>query len=881
MGSENHIPKEILFCLTILLFTFLSSAQSAAISDTDDIWKNDVEGIANIDISTSCTGIDNFKVNSSTADLTSEFNSENGELTASIYEENLDSYYGAYDVSITCNGTKEYREDVFSINNLEINSFRKIGDSKNWRGERISLSADVTVSGPKNAGQFTYNIDLINNGERSNLANEETTMSDIDLNPRIPEDVSPGTSPIVLTVDYNPSNAQSVSESREIGINIQSPWSIEISNRTLGDRLVNYDKLNNFDRNVEIEYKGEAVNDLANSNFYLTVKTDNNTIVQGLNERKNDFLSSQLISYQEGKYKLGFRSVPRLDVGKYKFEIGVEDDETGKTIVDQFSVDKYISFSGTVIDSSGSAVNTNFGAVRDRTSPGITSSGGEYSANLLPGQYNMTVAFPELTLDLTNVRINKNTVNFKGDNQPIRYNELSSEQLIGTIQGATVLNAISVDFAIPYEKASAVMSYDSSKAAFDEVEVMQCREWVGSECSGEWQSTEGNNTKVDLGQVTFPVDSTDLQGRKIMRSAFMVIKNTKLVPKDLAITDDRVARGSPIPLSGKVETTNGNAVSDVKVKISILKGEEYIQNSTVTTASDGTFRAVTEVPKEIGTYNIEITGIKEPFRSFNVEDAGTFDVFVPRELSLTTPDSTEFYIGQQSEISFGVVNSGSAKVKDVKLRIKGLKNTWYEFQKQEWSSLNPGDRRQAVMQVNLPEDYCSDECKEYPKFDVEVIGKSGGQSLRTVKSIQAVVTKKNSSASGVSSSKSDDSSMFRSTGKFLERQSSLNIALGLILIFMMVLVAAVKQKKDDDGRSSRNAVSYSGSTGSQSRGNGGRPNVKKPEVSSSDPNPDENTSKEQEEKEDNDDEDAGLTCGKCGEGFDTKSALKIHEQAIH
>jgi hypothetical protein len=165
------------------------------------------------------------------------------------------------------------------------------------------------------------------------------------------------------------------------------------------------------------------------------------------------------------------------------------------------------------------------------------------------------------------------------------------------------------------------------------------------------------------------------------------------------------------------------------------------------------------------------------------------------------------------------------------------------------------------------------------------------------------------------------------TGEFLASQSSLNIALGLIMVFTMALAGAIKKKKKDDtsgGRGGSRSVSRNG--GGRGAGGAGRQvNIQRPKVapSSEEPqvmSPDDDideiaeamTEKDEqgaidtdnvdeveishqepevetpgeegnEEMEDEDDEESegDFKCDTCGENFDTESGLKLHREALH
>jgi hypothetical protein len=815
-----------------------------------------------------------------------------------------DEPYGKYNASLFCSGnfneSNTFKLKKFRLSNPVLNS-----DSK-YRGDKFEVKTDVDVAGGKLKGNIEFKLSMLG-ADFTSLSADTTkngkTYNLISKIPEDPEEVNTGEKVLEINATYYSGSDKQVQDKIDVEktLSVEDPWkNTKILSRTPEKDIISYKSLDEFNQNVTVRYRGnEGVRGLVSNDFFLTVEDENGTVLNGLEEER--MINSQVISQQKGKYRLTLNSIPQIDVGEYNFKIGVEKDDGKKHVFSELGVHRYLTFSGTVKDSKGKPVSVNIDAVRDRKSPGIKTSGGSYTAQLLPGKYNMTVDLPDLSIEFRGVKISKETVDFRNGVQPIKYDAIKSKQLEGEVQGTTVNNAASVKFGIPFEKSRVIMGYDGSQLSYENVKVMQCSDWSGNKCFGEWGTTNSEETMVDLGQVSFP--ATPLKNDRddnVLRNAFMVIKNTELLPKQLQLTEDRVARGSKVPVQGRIETPSGNKVSDVDVKISVLKQGSYVNNETVTTSSSGTFQANMKVPEESTTYSVEVRAEKPPFQGFQKTDLGTFDVYVPREIKLSPPDKIEFSPGTTSKMTFDVINGGQADAKNVKLRVKNLKNTWYDFAQQEWDKLKPGEQRQAVMTVEIPEDYCSDECTEYPKFNVEVVASSDGEPLKTVETVQAVVNKDNGSTQQTGSNSAskgmgvDTPNVMRATGDFLKRQSSLNIALGLVLIFLITLAGAVKHKQSSTTRGGRGRGQNRGRRGGSGRPqisneSGSQPasNNKVLEVSPKETvekNPDSSQTEEkshEETREIKESEDDGIRCGKCGEEFDTESALDIHKQAIH
>jgi hypothetical protein len=228
----------------------------------------------------------------------------------------------------------------------------------------------------------------------------------------------------------------------------------------------------------------------------------------------------------------------------------------------------------------------------------------------------------------------------------------------------------------------------------------------------------------------------------------------------------------------------------------------------------------------------------------------------------------------------------------------------------------------------------------YPALDIEVSAEnSDGEVFTDEDSIQTQLTRSDSSTgddtetadrqsedpedeeSGSSFSTQDAVNM---TGEFIESQSSLNIALGMILVFLMVIAGAISKKKDQtDDRRARPQIqkpignSNNGSsqvkdltrgkdeevqtgdeeveekeTGSEQEkhdeddefdsqideiaGAFGEEEEDSEEVEEQEPEPEETIAEELQEEEE-----SHFACEVCGEKFDSESGRKLHESVMH
>ncbi|MFB6208495.1 MAG: hypothetical protein ABEJ69_04030, partial [Candidatus Nanohaloarchaea archaeon] len=488
----------------------------------------------------------------------------------------------------------------------------------------------------------------------------------------------------------------------------------------------------------------------------------------------------------------------------------------------------------------------------------------------------------------------------------IRYDDIALNKVGQSLEGVTVANALAVWFGYPFEDGRITMEYDTTKVNPSNLKVYECVGWNinGVTCysSSEWKSVGVKRSWIHptVGTVTFPVTPYNVTGKSQLLNGYMVVKNTPLNLDYVEFSSDRIEKGGSLGLNGKLVTPSGESVSGALVSASIVdpKGNVVVPSTSTTTNSAGLFSFSKTVPGEEGSYRIRLHAEKKPYSSLDTTVQKSFETYTSKEVSLSGPDTTKFYVGGRSTTEFTIINSGQAALKDVKISVKGFDRSTYSFKKKEWSKLEPGDNVKALMVTRLPSDFCENACQEYRTLQVEVTGNADGNKINDIVSVQAQVSKESPPTKvSVDNATGNNATGFSfkmpNTGEFLKRQGSVNIALGLIIVFTLVLATAIKKKNSGDDRGSRPVMSGSG-------GRGGGMRKQKPDVagdSSGDEQDEEDdeagqeTEEDEEEKKemngesggekDGGDGDEGIVCSVCGEEFDTESARDLHEQAIH
>lgn len=834
---------------------------------------------------------------------TADQNIESGESFS--YDLQNSNPEGEYEAVLECQGGNTDSQK-FSVLQLHVSRISPTQEISRFRGEKISADIKAKVNG-SSGDQFSLqdaDFSMRLTGASTDLLNVNEIDSSQGANiyrieGEIPGNVEPGFEFLESSVSYSPDSVDgSINKNIEgFSVQIQKPWNFDITNRTPENSIINYENSHRISIETQITHKGEPENSLSSSDFYLIVKDAEGDVVDDLNEK--EWILSDLQN-TDGEYRLTLSNIPSLEIGKYNWFIGLDEDD-GKEIV-ELPVYNYMFLSGDIHDAQGKGVNSEILVESESTvTKQLNVDDGTYRGRVLPGNYNFTVNFPELTSSFQNVQLRE------GVRGTIRYDEIPQGDVEGVLDGVSVVNAVGVVFGYPLGgEAYMDMSYDPSQVSFDNAQIVECKRWniVKRNCWGEWSSLNESEVTIypTVGRAEFTGEPVNVsEGREKLMSAYMIVRNTRLTPENIDMEMGRSEIGSSQSIDGKIETPSGEGVGGVNVEVSIVEGENVMETVTAQTNSNGNFGTQINLPEEAGIYTVNVEARKDPYQGFQTTLSGNVETFIRKSVSIDVPEDVEFYPGESSQTSFTVVNDGQTDITDTKLRINGLKNTWYEFDQASWSSIEPGGSREAVMTVELPSDYCGQQCTEYPTFNAEVVATSDGESLNDLESVQSVVTKERSGNSSESSEAQDSENQGSSfsmpdvegaTGKFLEQRSSLNIALGLATVFILALAVSVKKKKESDSdRNNRmNGNSSRPVQGSSSR------SISKPDVGSREESEEEQETEhdkddaqaiEEEQKQDQNEgsvensDNGSHKCSVCGEQFDTESALELHEQAMH
>ena len=848
--------KSLIILFAVILLTGLATAQNSADvfeSDLPDpVWNNSNEDYK-------------FELTSEDYDLDGDIDWLNQKgTTVNFVKENItDGELGKSSFNIT--NSSEFSED-FSLNISEL-EFEENG---------LTYSEGFLLPGDEFKADITLNAKGLNREvEPSNFewdSNLEEDFDSGDLSQRISSrDISD--SGEKLNFELSAQNFNGVSKSVDLTV-----YAFEASSDDLSffyrEMLGNEFQINAFEGS-------ESFNNIEEKDFSFS----------------NDEASNWLEIDASGN-TVNFEFEARPDLNQGEDEIVVV--EFRDREIADFEVVYRNRFAGEVRDLAPSRVDTQF-YLEGPNTEFSTDQNGEFE------RFFTESTAEQMAYDFPNALVEMSNFHFKfedprGQTNDIYYEYYSEFDEIELGQKPDGLRPVNLaafrsDYNFDQEKSRVYIDFDGSKVnSVDDVEVWECEYWMfeRERCADGW--TQKDPREDGQNRVSVSVNPYN----KLFGGNVNVLWNAYLVgvPEGVGsslafesrpdLGSSRMVSGEEFSISGEIIDDNtGNSVEDVEVQIS-LNSESESFSMSAETGEDGVFEANQEI-EESGIYDIEIVGEKPPFEDLVFEESGVLEVYYETGLSVTSESDPEIGLGEDYDIVYTVENTGQAVAEDIELDVSGVDD--YSLEPNQISDLESGESVDIVLTINLPED-----TRTPPSITFEVNGVSSGDeitgSASTLASFHDDVTFEEESAgssedtgdsSETESSRSypDTAEVRQMTGEFIESQSQMNLALGLILVFAAVLAVAVKNKKNDSGRDMRGR--------GQSRVQA--PQVAPPEEDEEEPEKEESagsseesensSSKEEEESSSDTGEDGEVACDVCGETFDTESGMNLHKQALH
>jgi len=507
-----------------------------------------------------------------------------------------------------------------------------------------------------------------------------------------------------------------------------------------------------------------------------------------------------------------------------------------------------------------------------------------------------------------------------------------------------------MEFGYPMEDPKVRMEFDPDRVDPEDVRVFECQNWnfFGQECrSDDWNTINESDVEIRRGQTyyaEFPVepytvpDGDHHAGQDIINNAYVIGTTADLDLNDYALSisgveDESVVINEDIEFRGRVIDENDNEIANADVEVRLATSEEeYTYEGT--TDELGNFEGVSgEAPGTAGQYTVDLTVNKENYNEFTHTYDNRLEAYVEEGVRIDFPEvenTIDLRPGEETETEVVVENIGQKEVTDVNLDLGGDDTEYADLSESRFSVIDPESEETVTLSMELPEDF---QESNYPSFDISAEGDSNGEEVDYTNTLYTTVVDTSPVENDTEESETEEETeteagtlaqeiedFEQATGEFVASQSSLNLALGLIMVFAMVLAAAVKKNKDEDHSSrgrphrdlNRPRIEKPDLSGSQSQLEHVKPedsvddaiedmgeeeddefdsvideiaeevedSEKEDSKDSSEDSSEDSEKESSKESKDEDSEDE-ITCDVCGESFDTESGKKLHKQALH
>ncbi len=471
-------------------------------------------------------------------------------------------------------------------------------------------------------------------------------------------------------------------------------------------------------------------------------------------------------------------SVPDEAPGSYQLQI------TGryKSYSDTISKEIYftIPFSGALTYASGQIVYASIEMQNLDTGKwyktSVNKGTGEYSLDLLPGRYKLKLSSPEIE------KVEINGIDIKEDSEMITSNSpISIDSFTGGegIAGINCVKLIVFQFALSFENAQIWIKYKDIDVTGSEedMELYSCHDWNYGKrkCNGEWTS------------VPFDINTvTNIVHFNITEFSAFILGNKKSMSLEATMDKDTYNSREHITFTGNVMDNEGFPVENAKVSYSIkdmgLSGSTYTDDRGHFVAAD------LVAPEEEGTYIMEITVEKNPYKIFTT----TYPVKIVKkvEFTLAVPEEVGVDLDKTTQTKLSIINTGQKDLSSVSVSVKGISTDWYSLVPMTINNLTVGSEKVVTMNIRIPSEYCKEKCQIYYFVDVTAKSDNGLEQTKSFTlRINENVTETISPGGGISLPSLP-------TGNIIENLSNPYVAVTVFILIAFVVLFLMKNRKN-------------------------------------------------------------------------------------
>jgi len=676
------------FKIGILLLLFLFNLQDVSALEinnlevTEEVWLNEdnmiyisFECSANANVSGNVTGAGySMQLPSFTETPYINYSTYNTIVNLNIQGEPVNPYK----VTVFCakNSSQAMAEKYFSIYRLTALIAGITIPSGNptdviYTSDYLLIKVGVIENGQALTAGVNFSVSI--DGRQLGLISQPRDLSNLwELEVNVPMDFEPvDNKPLRLNAVYN---GHSVSTTSDKYLNVKPSLSVEIIDPSL---LNPYRLTDTADINITVSVS------------YRSMPLSSSSVLDFEAKLNNNDLTIRNIEYEDPSNWIVSVNIPEMTPSNEKYYLDIfATYESIRRKSRSLPIQFVLLLEGNVVDADNSAVETEIRLKGSSIEEIISTDGsGYYRTEILPGEYEVELIFPDMRAKLSNVLISSSEDLFSTTHNVIRYDFFSGDYT----------KTFFLEFNLPFDNVYIVIPYKDSDFDENEIVVYNCKSWNFAQrsCKENWKKISADIDKVK-NLISLELNSL---------SAFAINERNSL-NLDVSLEKDHYA-GDDVILTGNTLDNKNNTVSDVKINYSGAASGYIISDSS------GRFTIRFKVPDSEGEHHLTLEAKKDTYIS--MKKTVSFNVIKKKSLLVTVPGSINIELGLESSIDIIVMNNGQVDLENIDISIENIPPRWYKLSKKRIDKLDIGRNSVVVMDILI--DDCED-CKD--QYDVLV-----------------------------------------------------------------------------------------------------------------------------------------------------------------
>lgn len=480
-------------------------------------------------------------------------------------------------------------------------------------------------------------------------------------------------------------------------------------------------------------------------------------------------------------------SVPDKSAGSYELEI----EGTYLSYYDSIEKEIYftIPFEGELMYASGQIVNADI-ELQDMDTgkwykTSVNSGTGKYSLDLLPGNYKLKMTCPQIEkIEIDGVSIGE------GDEMITSNGPLSVDSFPGgeSISGISSVKVVVFQFALEFDDAEIWMKYSDVDVpgSEEDMELYSCHDWNYGKrkCNGDWESESFNINMV-----------TNIIHFNVTEFSAFILGNKKSMGMEITMDNDVYYSREYITFTGNVIDNEARAVENAKISYKIR--DTSLSGSTYTDERGHFIAADLLAPSDEGTYVMEVTVEKIPYKEFTT----THPIKIRKkvEFGLIVPEEVSVNLDQSEQTTLKVVNTGQIDLGSISISARGISTEWYNIVPMTINNLTAGEEKTVTMNFKVPSEYCEEKCQIYHFVDITAKSDNGMEQMKSFTFQIKEGTEQEETSEGFSLPSFP-------TGNFVESISNPYVGVVIFIVVVFAFIFLMKRKDSGFGNKSYGGV---------------------------------------------------------------------------